>query len=144
MAIYHAARNQSERFRGFLELISRFEFDFRRCGNYFFLNDPKLWCSTFNHTQCGCTCACAVACLYPHNSLSNVVASVTIHDDIYIYIYIYKRCLQKNMKPLWKVKGFSNRTSWKVSDVQIVRFPWVLVAKDTSNHPVADFLRSVP
>ena len=25
------------------------------------------------------------------------------------------------MKPLWKVKGFFNRTSWKVSDVQIVR-----------------------
>ena len=27
----------------------------------------------------------------------------------------------KNMKPLWKVKGFFNRTSWKVSEVQIVR-----------------------
>ena len=25
------------------------------------------------------------------------------------------------MKPLWKVKGFFNRTSWKVSDVHIVR-----------------------
>ena len=25
------------------------------------------------------------------------------------------------MKALWKVKGFFNRTSWKVSDVQIVR-----------------------
>ena len=30
------------------------------------------------------------------------------------------------MKPLWKVKGFFNRTSWKVSDVQIVRYTWVL------------------
>ena len=30
------------------------------------------------------------------------------------------------MKPLWKVKGFFNRTSWKVSDVQIVRNTWVL------------------
>ena len=39
------------------------------------------------------------------------------------------------MKPLWKVKGFFNRTSWKVSDVQIVRYTWVLVAKDKSNHP---------
>ena len=29
-----------------------------------------------------------------------------------IYIYV---------KPLWKVKGFFNRTSWKVSDVHIVR-----------------------
>ena len=34
-------------------------------------------------------------------------------------IYMY-------MKPLWKVKGFFNRTSWKVSDVQIVRETWVL------------------
>ena len=30
------------------------------------------------------------------------------------------------MKPLWKVKGFFNRTSWKVYDVQIVRKTWVL------------------
>ena len=37
---YHAARNQFERFRGFWGLISRFEFDFRRCG--FFLNDSNF------------------------------------------------------------------------------------------------------
>ena len=30
------------------------------------------------------------------------------------------------MKPSWKVKGFFDRTSWKVSDVQIVRKTWVL------------------
>ena len=30
------------------------------------------------------------------------------------------------MQPLWKVKGSFNRTSWKVSDVQIVRYTWVL------------------
>ena len=30
------------------------------------------------------------------------------------------------MKPLWKVKGFFDRTTWKVSDVQIVRYTWVL------------------
>ena len=30
------------------------------------------------------------------------------------------------MKPLREVKGFFNRTSWKVSDVQIVRYTWVL------------------
>ena len=48
------------------------------------------------------------------------MASV-IHDDkdVHIYICIY-------MKPLWKVKGSFNRTSWKVSDVQIVRKTWVL------------------
>ena len=48
------------------------------------------------------------------------------------------------MKLLWKVKGVLNRTSWKVFDVRIVRYPWVLVAKDKSNHPVADSLHSVP
>ena len=35
-------------------------------------------------------------------------------------------------------------TSWQVSHVQIVLYTWVLVAKDKSNHPVADSLRSVP
>ena len=33
----------SERLRGVLELISRFEFDFRRRGNCF-LNDSNFWC----------------------------------------------------------------------------------------------------
>ena len=35
---YHAGPNKFERFRGFLELISRSEFDFLRREN-FFLND---------------------------------------------------------------------------------------------------------
>ena len=39
---YYAARNKFERFRWILELISRFEFDFRRCG--FYLNDSNFWC----------------------------------------------------------------------------------------------------
>ena len=30
-----------------------------------------------------------------------------------------------------------------MSDVQIVRYTWVLVAKDKSNHPVADFAVSL-
>ena len=34
------------------------------------------------------------------------------------------------------------KTLWKV--VQIVRYNWVLVAKDTSNHPVAGSLHSFP
>ena len=42
-----------------------------------FLNDSNfLVCSKFKHAQCGRTCACAVACLYPHNSNSNVVVSL--------------------------------------------------------------------
>ena len=32
---YHATGNNFERFRGFSELISRFEFDFHRCGKLF-------------------------------------------------------------------------------------------------------------
>ena len=74
---YHAADNQFERFRGFLDLISRFEFEFRRGENYICERFEFLVCSKFNHTQCGRTCACAVACLSPHNSISNVVVSVT-------------------------------------------------------------------
>ena len=50
---------------------------------------------------------------------------------IYMYMYIFIRDVAKNMKPLWKV-------------VQIVRYTWVLVAKDKSNHLAADSLRSVP
>ena len=30
------------------------------------------------------------------------------------------------VKPMWKVKGLFNGTSWKVSDVHIVRKTWVL------------------
>ena len=63
---------------GGLELISRFEFEFRRFENGFFERFEFLVCSKFNHTQCGCKCVCAVACLCPHNSISNVVVSVTI------------------------------------------------------------------
>ena len=70
----------------FLELISRFEFDFRRRG-IFFLNDSNfLVCSKFNNMQQDCPCACAVACLCPHNSISDVVASVTVHDDMQIFL----------------------------------------------------------
>ena len=117
-ARYHAPGNQFARFRGFLELISRLEFDFCRCGNYYFFERFEFF-GVFKfqtHTQCGRTCACAVACWHTHNSISNVVVSV-IHDD---------KCIHMYMKPLWKVKGFCNRTSWKASDMQIVRKTWVL------------------
>ena len=97
---------------GFFELFSRFEFAFRHCER-FFLNDSNF-CSKFNHMQRDCTCACAVARLHPHNSISNVVVSLIIHDKKK-YIYI-RDVAKKNMKPLWKVTGFFNRTSWKVSD----------------------------
>ena len=65
-AKYHAPGNKFERFRGFLELISRFEFEFRRRENYF-LKDSNFWCVHVN-----------VPC--PRNSISNVLASA-IHDD---------------------------------------------------------------
>ena len=47
----------------------------------FFLNDSNFWCVQGSITHSGRTCACAVACLHPHNSIPNVVVSVTIHDD---------------------------------------------------------------
>ena len=36
------------------------------------------------------------------------------------------------MKPLWKVKGSFNRTSWKVSDMRIVRYTRVLSSLSVS------------
>ena len=80
---YHAARNQVARFRGLWESISRSEFDFRRCENYFSERFEFLVCSKFNHMQRDCTCACAVACLYPHKSISNATVSLTIHDNTF-------------------------------------------------------------
>ena len=49
---------------------------------FFFERFEFLVCSKFNHMQRDCKCACAVACLPPHNSNSNVVVSVTNHDNI--------------------------------------------------------------
>ena len=55
----------------------------------FFARFKFLVCSKFNHMQRDCTCACAVACLHPHNSISNVVVSVTIDSWWHIHIQIY-------------------------------------------------------
>ena len=99
-----------------MELISRFEFEFRRCGIFFFEGFEFLVCS----------CECAVAFLCPRNSFSNVVVSLVTQKEIFI------RDVARNMKPLWKVKGFFNRTSWKVSDVRIVRYSWVLTSFSVS------------
>ena len=63
---YHAARNKFERFRVFLELISRFEFDFLVAK--FFQRFEFLVCSKFNHMQRDCTCACAECCGARHDS----------------------------------------------------------------------------
>ena len=48
---YHSVRNPFERFRVFLKLFSRFEFDVRRCENYLFERFEFLVCSKFNHKQ---------------------------------------------------------------------------------------------
>ena len=56
--------NQFERFRGFLELVSRFEFEFRRCENKIFSNDSNFWCvqSSITHTKWPYMCLCC--CLF--------------------------------------------------------------------------------
>ena len=83
--------NKFERFRVVLQLISRFEFDFRRCG--FFFERFDFWC-----VQSSITHNVAVhvhvlwPLLHPHNSISNVVASLTIHDNK----NISKRCSKKH------------------------------------------------
>ena len=67
----------------------------------FFERFEFLVCSKFNHKQCGRTCACALACLYPHNSISNVVAFVTIHDDkMYLQIYFFIRDVAKKKETI--------------------------------------------
>ena len=60
---------------------------FSSLRNFFFERFEFLVCSKFNHTQCGRACTCAVACLCPQNSNSNVVVSMTIHDDTFIHTY---------------------------------------------------------
>ena len=80
---YHSAENQFERFRGgFWNQLADSNSIFFVAKIIFFERFEFLVCSKFNHTQCGRTCACAVACLCPQNSNSNVVVSLTIHDDI--------------------------------------------------------------
>ena len=58
-------------------------------ADFFFERLEFLVCSKFGGARCGRTRACAVACLCPHNSISNVVVSVTIHDDKYIHTFQY-------------------------------------------------------
>ena len=53
--------------------------DFLRRENCFFERFEFLVCS----------CECAVACLCPRNSISNVVASLTSHDNLKIFTYIH-------------------------------------------------------
>ena len=45
---------------------------------------------------------------------------------------MYKKCIAKIMKPLWKVKDTFDQPLWKVSDVQIVRYTWVFVSVSVS------------
>ena len=81
---YHAARNKFERFRVFWELASRFEFDFRRCG-FFYKRFDFFGVFKFSITH-------SVACFCPHNSFSNVVVFLTIHDIAKIFIGdVYKK-----------------------------------------------------
>ena len=59
---YHARRNQFERFRGFLELISRFEFDFFVAKIIFFERFEFLVCS--GSITCDVTVHVPVLCLF--------------------------------------------------------------------------------
>ena len=76
---YHAARNLFERFRGFLELMSRFEFEFCRCGNFFF-KDSNFWCVHVNVPWPVCAHA------FPFRMLWLPRVMIT---HVYIYIYIF-------------------------------------------------------
>ena len=57
------ARNSNDLGR-YLELFSRFEFEFFRRGSFFQIVLRFFVCSEFIHTQCDLTCACVVACFH--------------------------------------------------------------------------------
>ena len=50
---------------------------------------------------------------------SSITHNVTVH--VHVLLPVCHHTIPSNVKPLWKVKGLFNRTSWKVSDVHIVR-----------------------
>ena len=75
---YYSARNQFERFRVFLELISRFESEFCRCANYF-LKDSNFWCVHVNVPWPVCAHAIPFRMLWLPWRLMNTS---------YIYIYM--------------------------------------------------------
>ena len=77
--------NQFERFRGCWNQLADSNSIFV-AAEIIFERFEFLVCSKFNHMQRDCTCACAAACLHPHNSIPNVVVSLTIHDNICIYV----------------------------------------------------------
>ena len=89
---YHSPGNKFERFRRFLELIR-----FSSSRNYF-LNDSNFWWvqSSITHNVAVHVHVLWPVCTHTIPFRSNVVASVTIHDDMYSYVYIYKKCFQKN------------------------------------------------
>ena len=81
----------SNDFGGFLELISRFEFEFCRRENYFFLKDSNFWCVHVNVPWPFCAHAIPFRMLWLPRFMMR---------EIYI-----------SMKPLWKVVQLV-RSTW--------------------------------
>ena len=112
-AVYHAVRNQFERFRVVLELISRLEFDFRRRG-IFFERFDFLVCSKFNHTH---NVAVHVHVLWPvctHTIPFRMLWRPWRFMMTHIYICTnLKEMFAENMKPLWKSEASSTEHQWK-------------------------------
>ena len=96
-------KTNSNDFGVFLNLLADSNWNFVVAKIIFFGRFEFLVCSKFNHMQCGRTCACAVACLHPHNSISNVVVSLTIHDNFVYIKYEKKYICFFNVKLLWKI-----------------------------------------
>ena len=73
----------------FLELISRFEFEFRHCGVVFFVNDSNFWC-----VQSSITCNESVHVPVLRSVCTQTIpvqkmVSVTIHDNMFVYIHVH-------------------------------------------------------
>ena len=98
---YHSGPNLFERFRGLLELVGRFEFDFRRCGIFF--NDSNFWCvqSSITHNVAVHVPVLCPVCAHtiPFRMLW-CLSRFTITKNIYVSDLAKKK---KNTKPLWNV-----------------------------------------
>ena len=55
----------------------------------FFLRFEFLVWSKFNYMQWDCTRTCPVLCLHPHNTIANVVVSLTIDDENFLCVHKY-------------------------------------------------------
>ena len=133
---YYSPGNRFERFRGLLELLSRFEFDFRRCG-FSFWAIRIFW---FVQSSITHNVAVHVHVLWPFAPTQFHFECCGVFDDMYVYTYIYGNvyvcmyCLcsvilkvvwvrtWKLVNPAWEGQALVEARG--DTDVHIVRYGW--------------------